>query len=178
MQKSGQCRMSPGFKRSYGAPLEILWSRCVQLLQWRTLLCSCCCDSRAANWLETISRKTQSHVAQGHWVRSETIKHWSFLHMEDGILSRTLAFDFGCDCAEEEYAAKRERVLSVCCGNCQHVDCGTGIGELAQREQQPFCRESGGGWRKDETKMIGDWGECFLFHSALWHCWLHDLKDK
>ena len=34
--------------------------------------------------------------------------------MEEGILSRTLAFDCGCDCAEEEYAAKRGREREYC----------------------------------------------------------------
>jgi len=36
-------------------------------------------------------------------------EHWSFLHVEEGSLSRTLAFDCGHGYSPEECAIKRER---------------------------------------------------------------------
>ena len=75
--------------------------------------CSCCCDSQASIRLETISRKTQPHVAQIHWIGSETTEHRSFLRAEEGSLSRTLALDCGHGYAPEECATKRETSLTA-----------------------------------------------------------------
>jgi len=41
--------------------------------------------------LETTSRKTQPHMAQSHWIVSKTTEHRSFLPVERGSVSRTLA---------------------------------------------------------------------------------------
>ena len=39
---------------------------------------------------------------------SETTEHRSFLRVEEGSLSKTLAFDCGHGYAQEQYAMKRE----------------------------------------------------------------------
>ena len=49
-------------------------------------------NSLASIRLETTSRKTQLHVAQNHWIGSETAEHWSFLCVEESSLSRTPAW--------------------------------------------------------------------------------------
>jgi len=49
-------------------------------LYWHTQ-CSCWCHSQVHVWLEMTLRKTQSHMVQSHWVWSETIEHWFFLHV-------------------------------------------------------------------------------------------------
>ena len=53
-------------------------------------------------------RKTQSHMAQNHGVWSQTIERRSFIHMEEGVLSRTLAFRCDHHYTLEEYTIKRE----------------------------------------------------------------------
>ena len=72
-----------------------------------------CCNSQASIRLEMTPRNTQPHVAQSHWIRSETTEHRSFLCMEEDNLSRTLAFDCGHGYAQEDYAMKREREREV-----------------------------------------------------------------
>ena len=46
-------------------------------------MCSCCCNSQASIRLQTTSRKTKPHVAQSHWIGSETTEHRSFLCVEE-----------------------------------------------------------------------------------------------
>ena len=103
--------VSATFQHGNGMTLEILWPYRTQCSWWRLSPCSCCCDSQASIRLETASRKTQLHVAQSHWLGSETTEHRSFLHVEEGSLSRTLAFD--CGHAQEEYATKRSERMCL-----------------------------------------------------------------
>ena len=88
-RRQGTVRVSPAFQNSNRMRLEILWPHHMQCSQWRPSPCSCCCDSQASIWLETTSRQTQPHVAQSHWIRSETTEHRSFLHMEEGSRKNT-----------------------------------------------------------------------------------------
>jgi len=107
----GSVSVSATFQHGNGMTLEILWPYRTQCSWWRPSPCSCCCDSQASIRLETTSRKTQLHVAQSHWIGSETTEHRSFLHVEEGSLSRTLAFD--CGHAQEEYATKRSERMCL-----------------------------------------------------------------
>jgi len=107
MQKSQQCQGVPAFQHGDGTTLEILWPHRTQCSWWRPSPCSRCCDMQASITLETTSRKTQPHVAQSHWIGSETTEHRSFLCVEEGSLSRTLAFDCGHDYAQEQCAMKK-----------------------------------------------------------------------
>jgi len=43
-----------------------------------------------------------------------TAEHWSFLWVEKGCLSRTLAFDYGHSYTPAEYAMKMERGMTRC----------------------------------------------------------------
>ena len=72
---------------------------------------TCCCNSQASTRLETTSRKTQPDVAPSHCIGSETTEHRSFLRVEEGSLSRRLAFDCGHGYAQEEYAVKRDETV-------------------------------------------------------------------
>jgi len=74
-------------------------------------------NSLASIRLETTSRKTQLHVAQSHWIGSETAEHWSFLCVEESSPSRTPAFDCGHGYAQEEYAMKTKKEM-ITIGQC------------------------------------------------------------
>jgi len=58
--------------------------------------------------METTSRKSQPHMAQSHWIGSETTEYRPFLHVEEGSPMRTMAFDCGHGYVQEYYAKKRE----------------------------------------------------------------------
>ena len=101
------------FQYASGPTLELrdsLAAHRTQCSWWRPSPCSCCCDSQASIRLETTSKKTQPYVAQSHWTGSETTEHRPFLYIrvEEGSLSRTLAFDCGYDYALEQYAIRRQ----------------------------------------------------------------------
>jgi len=49
-----------------------------------------------------------NHMAHSHWIRSETTEHRSFLRLEEGSLSRTLAFTVITGYTQEEHAMYRE----------------------------------------------------------------------
>jgi len=57
--------LSLSFQHGNTALLEIPWSHCVQCSQWRTSLCSCCCNIQAPTSLEMTSRKS-NHT----WLRA------------------------------------------------------------------------------------------------------------
>jgi len=54
-------------------------------------------------------------MAQSHRIGSETTEHRSFLCMEEGSVSRTLAFNCGHGYAQEEYVTKREERNFTAC---------------------------------------------------------------
>ena len=105
VQKSGRCQGVPCFPTwQWNDAWDSLAAHCTQCSWWWPSLCSCCCDSQASIRLET----TQLHVAQSHWIGSETTEHSSFLRVEEGSVSRTLAFDCWHGCTQEEWSVKRE----------------------------------------------------------------------
>jgi len=71
-----------------------------------------------------ISRKTQPHVAQSHWIGSETTEDRSFLRVEEGSLSRTLAFDCGVWTQWHSRRVCREETERV---NCNLIDRETAV---------------------------------------------------
>ena len=93
--------------------------------------CSCCCDVQASIRLETTSRKTQPHVAQSHWSGSKITEHRSFLHVEEGSLSRTLNVAM---LKESMPWRQREREREKWAGWARH------IGQLAKLRFHPEHR--------------------------------------
>jgi len=65
------------------------------------------------------SRKTQPHVAQNHWIGSETDEHRSFQRVEEGSLSTTLAFDCGTWIHSKKSMPWRQRDTPTECDTTQ-----------------------------------------------------------
>jgi len=96
----------PLFQRANGALLEILWSLCNARNEDHDHAIATAICKPLPDW--KWPRNTLPHVSNSYWIGYETFEHWSFLHVEEGILSRTLVIDCGHGCAKDEYAVKRD----------------------------------------------------------------------
>ena len=115
-----KCSVTVSFTLQHGngTMLEILWPHHTQCSWWRPSACSCCCVLRFASLHQTGNEAPvrPNHTwLKSHRIGSETTEHRSFLCMEEGSVSRTLAFNCGHGYAQEEYVTKREERSFTAC---------------------------------------------------------------